>query len=115
MGFLDLNSWSSKNESDKSIFRESCIHILDLRDIFCVAETHLVHDPYLTLQAFLCYVHNRNRSGSGGVCALVCRRLIEIYDVSILDKSYESILQDSFKDKISGECLCLRQMLCQIL
>ena len=43
MGFWNVNGWSSNNESDNSIFRESCIHILDL-DIIGVAETHIVHD-----------------------------------------------------------------------
>ena len=72
---------------------ENLAYIFETYEIFfCVAETHLVHNQDLTLQAFLCYVHNRNRSGSGGICALVHRRLIEIYDVSILDKSYEGIL-----------------------
>ena len=91
------------------MFRESCINILEL-DIIGIAETHLLHSQSLSLQQFAFYGHNRTRlhkhakSGSGGVCLLVRKELLKIFDISILDKSCEGILWVSFKDRKSNCC-----------
>ena len=91
------------------MFRESCISILEL-DIIGIAETHLLHSQSLSLQQFAFYGHNRTqlhkhaKSGSGGVCLLVRKELLKIFDISILDKSCEGILWVSFKDRKSNYC-----------
>ena len=47
--------------------------------------------------------YNRARCGSGGVCLLVKIYIIELYNVSILDK--ESICTQIYS--MSHQCLCL--------
>ena len=54
--------------------------------------------------------HNRARlhlnawNGSGGVCLFVKNDLLALFNVSVLDNSYEGILCVSFKHKSSNEC-----------
>ena len=90
IGFWNVNGWSSVNNNDNSVFRETCTRALDL-DVICVAETHLFHDQTLDLQHYYFYGHNRNqlhvnaRSGSGGVCLLVRKNLLENFNVFILE------------------------------
>ena len=44
------------------------------------------------------------RNGSGGVCLFVKNDLLNLFNVDILDNSYEGILWVSFKHKTSSEC-----------
>ena len=110
IGFWNVNGWcSANNNNDNSVFRETCTRALDL-ELICVAETHLFHDQTLDLQHYYFYGHNRNqlhvnaRSGSGGVCLLLRKNLLEKFNVFVLDKSYDGILWVSFNDKISDYC-----------
>ena len=86
IGFWNVNGWSSANNNDNSVFRETCIRALDI-DVICVAETRLFHDQTLDLQHYNFYGHNRNQlhvnARSGGACLLVHK--LENFNVFILD------------------------------
>ena len=115
IGFWNVNGWSANSLSENHELRQTCLNTLNL-DIICIAETHLL--PGQSIDLINCFFvgHNRKRlhlnarNGSGGVCLFVKNDLLTLFNVSVLDNSYEGILWVSFKQKSSNEffniCVC---------
>ncbi len=81
----------------------SFIQELDF-DILGLAETHLVNDQGIQIPHYTWYGQNRAkhvraRMGSGGVGFLVHNRLLNDYNVTVLDTETEGILWLLFSDK----------------
>ncbi|CAG2197576.1 unnamed protein product [Mytilus edulis] len=83
--------------SDNFNVRLNSISCLNL-DVLGIAETHLKKDEVLIVNDFKWFGHNRNgihknaKCGSGGVGFLIKDYLTEIFDIGILDQSFEGIL-----------------------
>ena len=115
IGLWNVNGWSANSVSENHEFRQTCLNTLNL-DIICIAETHLL--PGQSIDLINCFFvgHNRTRlllnarNGSGGVCHFVKNDLLTLFNVSVLDNSYEGIIWVSFKHKSSNEffniCVC---------
>jgi hypothetical protein len=66
-------------------------------DILTVIETHLPADKHIQCEGYTWFGHNRNEmhrrapKPSGGVGILVKKWVVETYEISIVDKSYDGI------------------------
>ena len=96
IGFWNVNGWSKNTFSDNFNVRLNSISCLNL-DVLGIAETHLKKDEVLIVNDFKWFGHNRNgihknaKCGSGGVGFLIKDYLTEIFDIGILDQSFEGI------------------------
>ena len=86
-------------------------------DIIGIAESHLRnHDHSLSVDGYTWFGQNREilhvnaKTGSGGVGFLIKNKLIEYYNIEILESSFEGILWLSLKSKESQRnltiCVC---------
>ena len=111
MGTWNPNSWSAK-DNENSSFRESVLHNIDI-DILCVNETFLVKDDVLNVVNYKWFgqnrqnVHRRARRGAGGVGIFVHKRVMDFFNIDVLDNSEEDILWLKFKAIYSDLVLCL--------
>ena len=99
--------------SDNFNFRNCGVQYLNC-DIFCVVETFLRGNESLALPAgYTFYGHNRGnlhnnaRRGSGGVGVFVRDSLVQLYDISVIDKTIEDIMWLKFSSKLGTDNLVL--------
>ena len=81
-----------------------------------IAETHLRNDDILNVDGYKWFgnnrqgIHKRAKSGSGGVGFLIKDYLFEIFEIGIMDQSYEGILWLYLKHRMSNfnlnVCVC---------
>ncbi|CAG2205739.1 unnamed protein product [Mytilus edulis] len=76
-------------------------------DIVGVCETHLKYDDVLHVNSYNWigqnrkHLHKKAKTGSGGVGLFVKKSYYEMFDIGVLDTSFEGILWVSFKHKNS--------------
>ena len=74
-------------------------------DIFCLCETHLKDNQSIKVENYRAYVHNRSnvhtraKKGSGGVAILVKNGIMDVYDVTVMDREVDGILGLLFSRK----------------
>lgn len=103
------------SDCDNYILRESCLLKCDL-DILGIAETHLLHDNVLQVEGYKWFglnrtiIHKRAKLGSGGIGFLVKNQLFNVFDISIVQNSFEGILWLKLVHKITKDaifpCVC---------
>ena len=101
----NLNGWSANTRDSK----KAILQTFDA-DIISLCETHMTGNDKIDLDNYKCFVHNRqyrhynlNRT-FGGVQVLVKNHVLNFYDVTITDKSYDGIICLKFVNKVSGYC-----------
>ena len=84
-------------------------------DVYAICETHLTENNGISVPGYTWYGHNRTNinpnelRGSGGVGFLIANDLLQVYNVHVLDESYEGILWIrlvSKEDNDTGVLLC---------
>lgn len=101
--------------SDNYNLRAACAISSDC-DIIGLAETHLLNDDVLSLDNYRFYglnrthIHVNARKGSGGVGFLIKENILQEFDVSVLESSYEGILWlkliHKYDDFVLLPCVC---------
>ncbi|MES9882132.1 MAG: reverse transcriptase family protein [Sedimenticola sp.] len=111
---ISLANWNVNGfyikQANKSSYelRETIIDFLNV-DIVSLCETHLKHDEQLTVPGYKWIGHNRQNlspnavRGSGGVGFLIKLNILETFEVSILDTSYEDIMWIKLTDKLDSD------------
>jgi exonuclease III len=101
----NINGWSANTRDTKKLILQT----FDA-DVISLCETHLSGNDEIDLDNYKCFVHNRqyrhcnlNRT-FGGVQVLVKYHVLNCYDVTVTDKSYDGILCLRFVNKMSGYC-----------
>ena len=112
-GFWNTCGWNKDEQSDHSKIREMCIQGID---IIGIAETKLRGNDKLIIDGYewighnRVNIHKRAKIGSGGVGFLVKKCLYNIFNIDVLDKSYEGILwikcSSKFCDAVISMCVC---------
>ena len=80
-------------------------------DILGIAESHLTGSDSINLDGYKWYGNNRKgihvhaRTGSGGVGFLIRNEICTLFDIKVLDNSFEGILWLKMKHKLNGSCL----------
>ena len=107
--------WAHKSYSDSYKLREDILNHVNF-DILGVAETHFLGDQILQIDGYQWYGQNRKnlhknaKRGSGGVGFLIRSNLMNFYNVSIVDDSFEGIMLLKFISKIENKdfytCVC---------
>jgi len=106
-----VNGYSTDENSDNYILRQSCIDALQF-DIIGLCETKLTDNNVLNIPGYQWFGNNRKtlhvnaRVGSGGVGFLVKDSCIDHYLVNILDDNHDDVLWLKFTDKITGSSFC---------
>ncbi len=93
-GFWNPNSWNNDQNSDNFNPRLSCFNYVDV-DILCIAETKLIGIDQLDINGFELFGHNRmylHKNAKVGSGEVIGKSLLQWYKVSVLDKTYEGIL-----------------------
>ena len=91
---INVGGWTINNNELRLI----CLKNID-SDIICVNETHLQGEASVEIDGYTYYNFNRRSihviapKGSGGVGMFVRNKLFSIFDISILDKTYDGILR----------------------
>ena len=102
IGVLNLAGWTDRNR----LLREHLVKETDL-DILCVTETHLTGNNEIEIDGYKFIGHNRGLlhkqapKGSGGTGILIKEHLLQMFKVSVVDKSYEGILGISLQHNLS--------------
>lgn len=105
MGTWNVAGWTERN----SELREAIIRDSDF-DIVCVQETHLQNNSSIAIDGYKYFgynrslVHRRAPKGSGGVGIFIKESLLQYFDCTIVDKSFDGILCLSLKHTISNYC-----------
>ncbi len=88
----NVREWTRNNEIIIKIFIEEI-----QPDILCVSETHLKGNDTILIDNYKCFPHNRTVSHVnapkmfGGVSTFVKQNLFNLFDVSVIDVSFEVI------------------------
>ena len=88
----NVRGWTSNN----AIIREQFIYELN-PDIMCISEAHLGGEDTINIENCTFYPHNRKITHKkapktiGGVGIFIRDTLFSIYDITIIDESYEGI------------------------
>ncbi len=99
----NVRGWTQNNEIIRKIFIEEL-----QPDILCVSETHLKGNDTILIDNYKLCLHNRTVSHVkapimfGGVGTFVKENLFNLFDVSVMDESFEGIQGLLFSDKNSG-------------
>ena len=100
VGTWNINGWTNNNH----IIRSLIICHLNY-DIFCLCETHLKDNQSITVENYRAYVHNRSnvhtraKKGSGGVAILVKNEIMNVCNVTVIDREVDGILGLLFSRK----------------
>ena len=102
MSTWNINGWTENNKN----LRQGILRTLE-HDIYCLTETHLKHNDNITLPGYTwfgynrTFVHVRARKGSGGTGILVKNSLFNVFDINVIDKTFDGIIGIRIVDKIS--------------
>ena len=107
VGTWNVAGWTDNNE----YLRKAILYELN-GDIIGIQETHLSDNknsqPNLEGYNWIGHCrekrHIKSKRTHGGVGVFIKKSLYEIYNISIIDNSYEGILGILFKDKVSEYC-----------
>lgn len=107
---MNVRGWSSDINSDNHNLRSICVDTLQL-DIIGIAETHLTGSSIVHFPGYKWFgnnrkgIHVRARTGSGGVGFLIKENMCSVFDIEVLDNSFEGVLWLKMIHKLSGSCI----------
>ncbi|XP_060597076.1 uncharacterized protein LOC132750994 isoform X1 [Ruditapes philippinarum] len=102
---LNVSGWTENNND----LRCAIIKSIDA-DIFSICETHLTREKVINVDGYVWFGNNRKNihvnavRGSGGVGILVKARLFKVFEISIIESSFEGIIALQFKCKHTNYC-----------
>lgn len=76
-------------------------------DIICVCETHLAKDDVINVPGFSWFgfnrvdIHKNAPKPSGGIGILVKTWILEHYNASVIDRSFDGILRLQFENRMN--------------
>ena len=113
-GFWNTRGWSVNKNSDNYILRSSCLNVADLKKIIGLAETQLVGNEQIDFDGYHWFGKNRQslhlkaKVGSGGVGFLIRDDIMNSFNVTVLDDTYEGILWLKLQRiDNEGDCFCI--------
>ena len=89
----NVNGWTDLNQC----IRHRVIEYKN-SDFYLLSETHLPKDGSITCPGYTSFVNNRQEqhvdapSPSGGVAILIKNSVLDSYEITVIDKSYDGIL-----------------------
>ena len=95
---LTVSTWNVNGWTDRNARLRAEILSYVNSDIICVSETHLKGDLQLDMNNYVWYGFNRGKThikaprASGGVGIFIKASLLDVFSVSIVDKTCEEIL-----------------------
>ena len=98
-----MNGWTKNNELLRQCILQSC-----KSNIFSLNETHLKNHDQICLPGYTWvglnrkFLHNKAPKRSGGVGFFIEENLYDIFNINLIDNSYDGILGIQLKHKLSN-------------